>query len=81
MSHRHILFTILEELRLFFCHDRTLLSKLAKAINEVMKYQFHNIHKKSKENLKFLNLLLIILPTPIFFIMNLSLLFILLVEI
>ena len=46
IPHRHILFTIPEELRPFFCYDRTLLSKLAKAVNEVMKYQFHNTHKK-----------------------------------
>ena len=41
-----ILFTIPEKLRIFFCYDRTLLSKLANAVNKVMKYQFHNIHKK-----------------------------------
>lgn len=41
-----LLFTIPKELRAFFCYDRTLLSKLAKAVNEVMKYQFHNVHKK-----------------------------------
>ena len=51
-AHRHILFTIPEELRPFFCYDRTLLSKLAKAVNEVMKYQFHNIHKKLSRKVK-----------------------------
>ena len=81
IPHRHILFTIPEELRAFFSYDRTLLSKLAKAVNEVMKYQFHNMHKKSHGNLKFLNLLLIILLILILFIMDLSLLFILLAEI
>ena len=48
IPHRHILFTIPEELRAFFSYDRTLLSKLAKAVNEVMKYQFHNMHKKNR---------------------------------
>lgn len=38
-----------KELRAFFCYDRTLLSKFAKAVNEVMKYQFHNIHKNRTE--------------------------------
>ena len=52
IPHRHILFTIPEELRAFFCYDRTLLSKLAKAVNEVMKYQFHNIHKKIARKFK-----------------------------
>lgn len=52
IPHRHILFTIPEELRAFFCYDRTLLSKLAKAVNEVMKYQFHNMHKKIARKFK-----------------------------
>ena len=52
IPHRHILFTIPEELRAFFCYDRTLLSKLAKAVNEVMKYQLHNMHKKIARKFK-----------------------------
>lgn len=52
IPHRHILFTIPKELRPFFCYDRSLLSKLAKAVNEVMKYQFHNIHKKNARKSK-----------------------------
>ena len=52
IPHRHILFTIPEELRAFFSYDRTLLSKLAKAVNEVMKYQFHNMHKKIARKFK-----------------------------
>ena len=52
IPHRHILFTIPKELRAFFCYDRTLLTKLAKAVNEVMKYQFHNIHKKIARKFK-----------------------------
>ena len=52
IPHRHILFTIPEELRAFFSYDRTLLSKLAKAVNEVMKYQFHNVHKKIARKFK-----------------------------
>ena len=35
IPHRHILFTIPEELRAFFSYDRTLLSKLAKAVNNI----------------------------------------------
>ena len=35
IPHRHILFTIPEELRIFFCYDRTLLSKLANIVNKV----------------------------------------------
>ena len=52
IPHRHILFTIPEELRAFFSYDRTLLSKLAKAVNEVMKYQFHNMYKKIARKFK-----------------------------
>ena len=42
------MFTIPHECRDFFFYDRTLLSKMGSAVNEVFKYQFHNISKKSK---------------------------------
>jgi len=47
VPHRHILFTIPEELRPFFFYDRELLSKLASAVNKTLEYQFHNIYKKN----------------------------------
>ena len=52
VPHRHILFTIPEELRPFFFYDRNLLSKLATAVNETMEYQFHNIYKKNNRKNK-----------------------------
>ncbi len=52
VHHRHILFTIPEELRPFFFYDRNLLSKLASAVNKTMRYQFHNIHKKNNRKHK-----------------------------
>ena len=48
INHRHVLFTIPHECREFFFYDRTLLSKMGSAVNEVFKYQFHNISKKNK---------------------------------
>ena len=52
VPHRHILFTIPEELRPFFFYDRNLLSKLATAVNKTMEYQFHNIYKKNNRKNK-----------------------------
>ena len=46
--HRHALFTILKQYRKFFFYDKTLLSKLASAVNRIFKYQFHNIHHKNQ---------------------------------
>lgn len=48
VKHRSILFTIPKELRMFFFYDRTLLTKLAYAVNEIFKYQFNNIHAKNQ---------------------------------
>ena len=52
IPHKHILFTIPEELRPFFFYDRELLSKLASAVNKTLEYQFHNIYKKNKRKIK-----------------------------
>ena len=52
VPHRHILFTIPEELRPFFFYDRELLSKLASAVNKTLEYQFHNIYKKNNRKIK-----------------------------
>ena len=52
VPHRHILFTISEELRPFFFYNRNLLSKLATAVNKTMEYQFHNIYKKNNRKIK-----------------------------
>ena len=52
VPHRHILFTIPEELRPFFFYDRELLSKLASAVNKTLEYQFHNIYKRNKRKIK-----------------------------
>ena len=46
--HRHVLFTIPKQCREFFFYDRTLLSKLALAVNDIFKYQFHNINRKNQ---------------------------------
>ena len=48
VKHRAVLFTIPEELRIFFSYDRELLTKLAYAVNDIFKYQFHNISAKNK---------------------------------
>ena len=49
VSHRHILFTIPEELRPSLFYDR---NKLATAVNETMEYQFHNLYKKNNRKNK-----------------------------
>ncbi len=48
VKHRAVLFTIPEELRVFFFYDRKLLTKLAYAVNDVFKYQFNNIKAKNE---------------------------------
>ena len=48
VDHRAVLFTIPEELREFFFYDRTLLTKLTYAVNDIFKYQFNNIKSKNK---------------------------------
>ena len=48
VKHRSVLFTIPKELRMFFFYDRTLLAKLTYAINDIFKYQFHNINSKNQ---------------------------------
>lgn len=69
VEHRAVLFTIPEELREFFFYDRTLLTKLTYAINDIFKYQFHNIKTKIKELTKLVNTLKNILLILIFSIM------------
>ena len=79
-KHRAILFTIPKEIREFFFYDRTLLTKLTYAVNDIFKYQFNNIKSKNQRVHKigryskkyFTNISLIL----IFFIMVLLLLFI-----
>lgn len=48
IEHHHVLFTIPEECRMFFFYDRSLLSKLSAAVNQVFKFIFHNVSKKRK---------------------------------
>lgn len=48
VKHRSVLFTIPKELRMFFFYDRTLLTKLTYAVNDIFKYQFHNIKAKNQ---------------------------------
>jgi len=48
IEHRHVLFTIPEKCRKFFFYDRSLLSKLSAAVNQVFKFIFHNISRKRK---------------------------------
>ena len=48
IEHRHVLFTVPEESRKFFFYDRSLLSKLSAAVNQVFKFIFHNISRKRK---------------------------------
>lgn len=55
---------------MFFFYDRDLLTKLAYAVNDVFKYQFHNIKAKIKEFIKFQNIPLNTLLTQISFIMD-----------
>jgi len=45
-SYRHIVFTIPEELRIFFLLDRKLLDLLFKSVNQVFKYILKNKHPK-----------------------------------
>lgn len=47
-KHRAILFTIPKEIREFFFYDRTLLTKLTYAVNDIFKYQFNNIKSKNQ---------------------------------
>ena len=48
VKHRAVLFTIPKELREFFFYDRNLLTKLTYAVNDIFKYQFHNIKSKNE---------------------------------
>lgn len=48
IPHRHVLFTVPQEFRVFIAYDRSILSKMASAINDIFKYQFHNINDKNK---------------------------------
>ena len=48
INHRHVLFTVPHECREFFFYDRTLLNKLASAVNDIFKYQFHNLYHKNQ---------------------------------
>ena len=52
IEHRHVLFTIPEECRKFFFYDRSLMSKLSAAVNQVFKFIFHNISRKRKRKNK-----------------------------
>ena len=52
IPHRHVLFTIPSVCREFFHYDRSLLSKLSAAVNDIFKFQFHNISKKNKRKKK-----------------------------
>ncbi len=52
IPHRHVLFTIPKQCREFFFYDRSLLSSLSHAVNDIFKYQFHNINKKNMRNNK-----------------------------
>lgn len=47
-KHRAVLFTIPKEIREFFFYDRTLLTKLTYAVNDIFKYQFNNIKSKNQ---------------------------------
>jgi len=44
-SHRHVVFTIPEELRKYFAHDRTLLNLLFQAATNTITYRFQQINK------------------------------------
>ena len=48
VKHRAVLFTIPKELREFFFYDRNFLTKLTYAVNDIFKYQFHNIKSKNE---------------------------------
>lgn len=47
-SHRHVVFTIPEELRKYFSHDRSLLNVLFKAAEEAVTYYFNSRNKAEK---------------------------------
>ena len=49
---KHVLFTIPQECRKFFFYNRSLLSKLSAAVNQVFKFIFHNISRKRKRKNK-----------------------------
>ena len=51
-KHRAVLFTIPKEIREFFFYDRTLLTKLIYAVNDIFKYQFNNIKSKNQRTHK-----------------------------
>ncbi|QXW66160.1 transposase [Streptobacillus moniliformis] len=51
IPHRHVLFTVPKEFRKFIAYDRSILSKMSKAINDIFKYQFHNIKDKVKRKI------------------------------
>ena len=51
-KHRAALFTIPKEIREFFFYDRTLLTKLIYAVNDIFKYQFNNIKSKNQRTHK-----------------------------
>ena len=44
VNHRHLVFTIAEELRLFFLKDRSLLNCLFSAVNSVISRMFHKLN-------------------------------------
>lgn len=48
----HVLFTIPQECRKFFFYNRSLLSKLSAAVNQVFKFIFHNVSRKRKRKNK-----------------------------
>ena len=45
INHRHCVFTIAEELRIFFLKDRSLLNCLFSAVNSVISRMFHQLNK------------------------------------
>lgn len=46
-KHRHLTFTIPEQLRLFFLKDRSLLNYLFESVDETIKYVFYKLNKSS----------------------------------
>lgn len=56
-KHRAVLFTIPKEIREFFFYDRTLLTKLTYAVNDIFKYQFNNIKSKNQRVHKLVGIL------------------------
>ncbi|WP_197034448.1 hypothetical protein [Streptobacillus canis] len=45
------LINIPQQFRKFIAYDKTILSRLAADINNIFKYQFHNIHDKKKRKI------------------------------